>query len=201
MTARGDDPANSDRSGVREGWSTLTWAEVRERGLDVPAGLVEIGVCAGDNVAIMATKRTAHVLADVGAVHAGATPMSIYNTLSPEQVAFVAGQSEPTVAFLESADHLERWSSAIDALWQPARDRGDGCPGLPGRPPVPRLGDLAGARRRLPRRPRRRGPGARGWLSPLLHRRPRRTAGDAVGGPAHSPPSPARTSEASSRAR
>ncbi len=63
----------------------------------------------------MATNRIEHFLADIGAVHAAATPMSIYNTLSPEQVAFVAGHAEPTVAFLENADHLARWQKALDA--------------------------------------------------------------------------------------
>ena len=42
----------------------------------------------------MASNRIEHVLADIGAMHAGATPMSIYNTLSPSQVAYVAGHSD-----------------------------------------------------------------------------------------------------------
>ena len=87
----------------------------KDRALDVAAGLVDLGVQPGDTVAIMATNRIEHVLADIGAVHAAATPMSIYNTLSTEQVAYVAGHAEPTVAFLENADHLARWQKAIDA--------------------------------------------------------------------------------------
>ena len=112
-----DEPAYSDKHHVPEGesWRTLTWTEVRERALDVAAGLIGLGVQPGDTVAIMATNRIEHVLADIGAVHAAATPMSIYNTLSPEQVAYVAGHAKPTVAFLENADHLARWQKAIDA--------------------------------------------------------------------------------------
>ena len=89
-----DQPAYSDKHHVPEGesWRTLTWAETREQALDVAAGLIELGVGVGDTVAIMATNRIEHFVADMGAVHAAATPMSIYNTLSPEQVAFVAGQ-------------------------------------------------------------------------------------------------------------
>ena len=41
----------------------------------------------------MATNRIEHLVADMGAVLAGAVPMSIYNTLSPEQIAFIAGQA------------------------------------------------------------------------------------------------------------
>ena len=51
-------------------------------------------------------------LADLGAMHAGAAAMSIYNTLSPSQVAYVAGHSRPALVVLESADHVARWSQA-----------------------------------------------------------------------------------------
>ena len=112
---RGADPAYSDKHEAPEGeaWRTLTWAEVRERGLDLAAALVERGVRTGDTVAIMSTNRTEHYLADIGAVHAAATPMSIYNTLSQEQVAFVAGEAQPVVAFLEGADQVARWERAL----------------------------------------------------------------------------------------
>ncbi len=112
-----DQPAYSDKHDVPEGesWRTLTWSETRELGLDVAAGLMELGVKAGDHVAIMASNRVEHVLADIGVVHAAATPMSIYNTLSVEQVSFIAAQSAPTVAILENADHLARWTTAIEA--------------------------------------------------------------------------------------
>ena len=111
-----DEPAYSDKHHVPEGetWRTLTWTDTRELALDVAAGLVEIGLGVGDTVAIMASNRIEHYIADMGAVHAAGTPMSIYNTLSQEQVAFVAGHAQPTVAVLENADHLARWSRALD---------------------------------------------------------------------------------------
>ncbi|GAW52041.1 MULTISPECIES: AMP-dependent synthetase/ligase [unclassified Nocardioides] len=117
VAAYGDSPAYSDKHHVPEGesWRTLTWAQTRELALDVAAGLVELGVGVGDTVAIMATNRNEHFLADIGAVHAGATPMSIYNTLSTEQVAYVAGHAEPAVVVVENADHLTRWGKALDA--------------------------------------------------------------------------------------
>ncbi|GAA1133253.1 long-chain fatty acid--CoA ligase [Nocardioides aquiterrae] len=111
-------PAYSDRHHVPEGesWRTITWEETRERALDAAAGLIELGVATGDTVAIMATNRTEHFLADMAAVHAAATPMSIYNTLSTEQVAYVAGHAQPTVVFLESEDHRARWAKALDEV-------------------------------------------------------------------------------------
>jgi long-chain acyl-CoA synthetase len=77
---------------------------------------MELGVGPGDTVAIKATNRIEHFLADMGAVHAAATPMSIYNTQSPEQVAYVAGHARPVVAFLETGDHRSRWEKALEEV-------------------------------------------------------------------------------------
>jgi long-chain acyl-CoA synthetase len=112
-----DQPAYSDKHGAAEGesWRTLTWTDTRAAVLDAAAGLIDLGVGVGDAVAIMATNRVEHFLADMAGVHAAAVPMSIYNTLSAEQVAFIAGESTPKVAVLENADHLARWSRAIEA--------------------------------------------------------------------------------------
>ncbi|HEX6874607.1 MAG TPA: long-chain fatty acid--CoA ligase [Nocardioidaceae bacterium] len=116
VAERGDEPAYSDKIGVPEGdqgWRTLTWSEVRRQALELAAGLAQVGLAPGDTMAIMASNRTEHVLADIAAVHAGGTPMTIYATLAPEQVAYVAGNSEPTVVVLEGADQLRRWEKAL----------------------------------------------------------------------------------------
>ena len=110
----GDSPAFSDKIGIEgAGWRTLSWHELRELGLDLAAAFVELGLQPGDRVAIMASNRIEHVLADIGAMHAGATSMSIYNTLSPSQVAYVAEHAAPSVVVLETSDHLGRWSEAL----------------------------------------------------------------------------------------
>ncbi|WP_243056768.1 long-chain fatty acid--CoA ligase [Nocardioides sp. SR21] len=113
-----DEPAYSDKLQVPDGesWRTLSWRETHEQALDLAAALIELGVAKGDTVAIMATNRIEHYLADIGAVHAAATPMSIYNTLSPEQVAFVAGHARPAVVILETDDHRARWARALEEI-------------------------------------------------------------------------------------
>jgi long-chain acyl-CoA synthetase len=110
----GDAPAMSwKRDGA---WQTLSWREYRERVAEVAMGLAGLGVGKGDFVAIMATNRPEHVLADQGAVHAGATPTSFYFTLAPEQVRYVAGHCEAKVAVLEDRDILKRWQDIRDGL-------------------------------------------------------------------------------------
>ena len=114
----GDRPAYSDKvstgsTTVTAEWRTFTWQQMYDAARDVAAALVDLGVEPGRTVAIMATNRIEHLVADMGAVLAGAVPMSIYNTLSPEQIAFIAGQSRPAAVFVETADHLDRWRTAL----------------------------------------------------------------------------------------
>ncbi len=109
----GDAPAYSDKVGVSTGWRTTSWNQLRADVLDLAAALISIGVEPGDRVAIMATNRTEHVIADFAAVHAGAVPMSIYSTFSPRQIGFIAAHAEPTVLVVEGTDELIRWGDAL----------------------------------------------------------------------------------------
>lgn len=113
-TRHGDRPAYSDRAG--DGWATLTWAQVRERALEVAAAFVALGVRPGDMVALMMPNRSEHVLADLGATHAGAISTTVYATLAPDQVAYVAGNSGAVVAVLDGADQLARWRPVVSEL-------------------------------------------------------------------------------------
>jgi long-chain acyl-CoA synthetase len=119
VTAYGDRPAYSDQvapgtSTPTGEWRTLTWSELHETGRNIAAGLVARGVERGATVAIMATNRIEHVVADHAALLAGGVPLSVYNTLAPEQVRFIAGHAEPQAVFLETPDHVERWRLALE---------------------------------------------------------------------------------------
>ena len=108
-----DHPAYSDQADGRTEWRTLTWAELRDAARALAAALADRGLEPGRSAAIMATNRIEHVLADHATLRAGGVPMSIYNTLSPEQVSYIAGHAEPQVVFLETADHVLRWTPAL----------------------------------------------------------------------------------------
>jgi long-chain acyl-CoA synthetase len=90
-------------------WRSTTWREYRELCADVAVGLADLGVEHGDFVAIMAGNRPEHVVADGGALHAAATPVSLYMTLASEQIAHVAGNCGAKVAILENRDVIKRW--------------------------------------------------------------------------------------------
>ncbi|MBF6541833.1 AMP-dependent synthetase/ligase [Nocardia brasiliensis] len=64
----------------------ITWREYGRRVRTIAAGLARLGVGRGDTVGIMLTNRPEFNLVDTAALHLGATPFSIYNTSSPEQI-------------------------------------------------------------------------------------------------------------------
>lgn len=110
----GDLPALSWREG--DTWRQLAWRDYRERVAEVAMGLDALGVGRGDFVAIMARNRPEHLIADLAAVHLGATPVSMYNTLAPEQIAYIANHCEAKVAVVEGRDFMERWEKVKGEL-------------------------------------------------------------------------------------
>ncbi|MGE5291690.1 MAG: AMP-dependent synthetase/ligase [Micromonosporaceae bacterium] len=110
----GDQPAYSDR--VDGEWKTLTWAQTRQRALELAAGFIALGCQRGDRIALMLPNQSEHVLADLGALHAAAVPVTIYATFAPDQVGYVAANCRARVAVLAGADQLARWTPVLDRL-------------------------------------------------------------------------------------
>ena len=106
--------AYSDEVGT--GWQSLTWSQARQRVLETAAGFAALGLAPGDRVALMLPNRGEHLLADLGAVHAGGLGVTLYPTLAPEQIAYVAGDCDARIAVLEGAGELARWRPVLDQL-------------------------------------------------------------------------------------
>ena len=80
----------------------ITWREYAERVRRIAAGLAALGVQRGHTVAMMMSNRPEFNLCDTAAMHLGATPFSVYNTLAPEQVAYLFSNAENQVVICES---------------------------------------------------------------------------------------------------
>src|SRR5437868_2765240 len=91
------------------GWETLTWSGYRDQVAAVTLALRSLGFGPGQFGLIMARNAPEHVIADLGIVHAGGAAISVYNTLAPEQVEYVANHSEATVAFVEDEGYLAKF--------------------------------------------------------------------------------------------
>src|SRR5262245_33789087 len=70
--------------------STMTWAAVHERVAQLAAGFAAEGVRPGEVVLIMMSSRPEHWLVDLALVHLGAIPSTVYATLSPDQLRYLA---------------------------------------------------------------------------------------------------------------
>ncbi|MFI6792680.1 AMP-dependent synthetase/ligase [Nonomuraea sp. NPDC050383] len=108
-------PAYSDPA-AGGGWVTLTYAEARLRVLEIAAGFAALGLRPGETVALMMVNRSEHVLADLGAVHAGGVGCTIYSTFAPGQIAFAAADAGAAYAVLGGPDDLARWQPVLDEL-------------------------------------------------------------------------------------
>jgi long-chain acyl-CoA synthetase len=96
------------REKVGEAVRTLTFGEYADQACRVAAGLRELGVGPGDRVVMLIGNRPEFHVADVAVLLLGATPISIYNSSSPDQIAYLVGHAGASVAILENADYLER---------------------------------------------------------------------------------------------
>jgi long-subunit acyl-CoA synthetase (AMP-forming) len=72
--------------GTFDGRVRVTWGEYLERVDRIAGALHTLGVRRGDTVGLMMVNRPEFHLCDTAALHLGATPFSIYNTSSVEQI-------------------------------------------------------------------------------------------------------------------
>jgi long-chain acyl-CoA synthetase len=106
----GDDPAIIGADG-----ESIDWNELRTQVDAVAGGLNELGVGKGDTIALMLNNRPEFIPCDLGAVALGAVPFSIYQTSSPEQIAYAVGHAGAKVAVVETA-FLEQFDAARKEL-------------------------------------------------------------------------------------
>ena len=104
-----------DGTAIVDGDRTLTWNELRALARAVAGGLASLGVSKGDTVALMLNNRLEFFPIDLGAVTLGAVPFSIYQTASPEQIAYVVGDAGAKVAIVEKG-FLETFEKAREEL-------------------------------------------------------------------------------------
>src|SRR5262249_29726206 len=113
--------AHRDRVALREqdpggGWFEWTYGEYADHVAGAAAGLRSLGVGPGDRVVLMMRNAAAFHMLAMAAVVCGATPISIYNSSSPEQVAYLVAHCGAKVGIAEDAGYLERFLKVRDQL-------------------------------------------------------------------------------------
>ena len=80
---------------------SVTWGELRERADALAGGLAGLGVSEGDCVALMFGNCAEFHICDLAAMTLGATPFSIYQTYTPDQIKHLISDSDARVAIVE----------------------------------------------------------------------------------------------------
>jgi long-subunit acyl-CoA synthetase (AMP-forming) len=88
---------------LRDDEFTMTWAEYADKVRRVAAGLAGLGLGSGQSMGLMLTNRPDFHWYDAAAMHLGATPFSIYNTYTSDQIQFQVVDAEARIVVTEKA--------------------------------------------------------------------------------------------------
>jgi len=89
---------------------SLTFAEMGQSAARAAAGFRSLGVQPGDRVVLMMRNIPEFHWLDMGVLLCGATPVSIYNSSSTEQVEYLTGHCGAVIAVVENADFLAKFT-------------------------------------------------------------------------------------------
>lgn len=115
LSSRGERPALRWR-GDDGDWCSWTTGELAFDVARVAAGLRELGVQPGQRVVLLMRNVAEFHVADLAVMFAGATPISIYNSSAPEQIAYLINSAQASVAIVEDARFLGRIDAVRDQL-------------------------------------------------------------------------------------
>ena len=94
----------------------ISWGEYGSRARRFGQALIANGVAHGTPVTILSNNRPEWLIADVGAMGVGCVPAGIYQTCTPEQVAYIIHHSEAPVCVAEDAVQWGKIEEHLTAL-------------------------------------------------------------------------------------
>ena len=89
-------------------WNPVTWSDADSRSNRIAAGILSLGIKAGDAVCILGNTRLEWTLSDIGVLKSGGVSIGIYQTLSGEQAAYILKDSDAKVLFIEDSVQIEK---------------------------------------------------------------------------------------------
>lgn len=95
-------------------WREASWEELGEQVDAVSSGLVAAGVEPGDRVALLSNTRVEWAVMDLGIVGAGGVTVPIYQSNTPDEVAYILENSGAVALFVEDAEQLDK----ARQIWQ-----------------------------------------------------------------------------------
>jgi len=89
-------------------WASLTWQQAGDAVETLAAGLIALGVRAGQRVALASGTRIEWVLADLAVLLAGAATTTVYPSTIAGEVAYIVADSGSVLVFAENDDQVAK---------------------------------------------------------------------------------------------
>ncbi len=99
-----------------DSWSEMTYTEMAATTARVAAGLRSVGVDKGDMVMLMFKNNHEFHIVDLACLFLGATPVSIYNSSSTEQIVYLCNDAGASIAVVEDKPFFDVFSKARPEL-------------------------------------------------------------------------------------
>ena len=97
-------------------WAEISYTELAAIVSEIARGLIDLGLDAGDRVALLCTTRVEWSFVDFAITSAGGVVVPIYPTNSPDECAWVAGNSESRFVVCEDASQVAKIVAVRDQL-------------------------------------------------------------------------------------
>ena len=101
-----DDPALWTKRGNE--WVPTSWRQYAQRVRDFALGLQSLGFAPQQALTVMGFNREEWVVATLAAMASGGVGVGVYTTASPEQLSYVTGHCEATIALVENEGFLNQ---------------------------------------------------------------------------------------------
>lgn len=105
-----------DASGRQDGWTDVTCRQFRDEVIALARGLVAAGITPGARVGLMSRTRYEWTLIDYAIWAAGGVTVPIYDTSSPDQIAWILSDSGAVACVLETNAHALALAGVRDRL-------------------------------------------------------------------------------------
>ncbi len=103
---RPDSPVYFTRG--QSGWEPISWQSYADQIEQAARALITLGMKTGDAVGVLGFNRPEWCVMDMAAMMAGGMSAGIYQTNSPEEIAYILTHSEAPFILCESAEYLEK---------------------------------------------------------------------------------------------
>lgn len=90
-------------------YKPVTFQEVYDLGINLAEALIDLGVSAKENVALLADNRLEWIVSDYGILMAGAADVPRGTDITDSEIAYILNHCEAKVVFLENDKMLEKF--------------------------------------------------------------------------------------------